>query len=82
MTQFGRYIPTDGRLGEVNTGLWYNNTYNNCISNPEEEFLYPIILASDKTTLSDMWDLHVDAIFMSTSIFDIKVSYILILFLY
>jgi hypothetical protein len=35
--------------------------------------LCPLILASDKTTLSDMGDLHVDAIFMSTSIFNFKV---------
>lgn len=71
---FSKYDPDDNRYGEVNSGTWYGKAYQNCIKKPEEDFLCPIILASDKTTLSDMGDLHVDAIFMTTSIFDIKVS--------
>ena len=71
--QFSKYEPEDNRFGEVNSGLWYNNAYSNLIENPSQDFLCPLILASDKTTLSDMGDLHVDAIFMSTSIFNIKV---------
>jgi len=71
---FSKYDLEDNRFGEINSGTWYNKAYQTCIKNPVEDFLCPIVLASDKTTLSDMGDLHVDAIFMTTSIFDIKVS--------
>jgi hypothetical protein len=70
---FGKYEPPDNRLGEVNSGRWYHTAYDTCIQDPDKDFLCPLILASDKTTLSDMGDLHVDAIFMSTSIFNFKV---------
>ena len=71
---FSKYKPEDDRYGEIYSGTWYSKAYQNCIKDPEKDFLCPIVLASDKTTLSDMGDLHVDAIFMTTSIFDIKVS--------
>lgn len=60
-------------MGEVNSGQWYNVAYQNLITDPEKGFLCPIILANDKTTISEMGDLHVDAIFMTTSIFNTKV---------
>jgi hypothetical protein len=69
---FGKYEPPDNRLGEVNSGRWYHTAYDTCIEDPDTDFLCPLILASDKTTLSDMGDLHVDAIFMATSIFIIR----------
>src|SRR5687767_621246 len=62
--QFGKYKPSDGKLGEVNSSQWYKNAYNNCIKNPGSNFLCPLILSSDKTRLSEIGDLHVDAIFM------------------
>ena len=46
----------------------------NCIKNPEKDFLCPLILSSDKTTLSEIGDLHVDAIFITLSIFNYKVN--------
>ena len=64
----------DDRLGEVNSGSWYQNTYQNCIDDNNKDFLCPLILASNKTTLSKIGDLHVDAIFMTTSIFNVNVS--------
>ena len=72
--QFSKYEPYDNRFGEVNTGEWYQNAYQNCIQDPNTDFLCPLILASDKTTLSEIGDLHVDAIFLTTSIFNLKVS--------
>ena len=71
---FGKYGPPNGRLGEVNSGQWYQTAYSNCIKNENIDFLCPLILASDKTTLSEMGDLHVDAIFMTTSLFNYQVS--------
>lgn len=72
---FSKYVSPKNKLGEVNSGKWYQVAYDNCINNPETNFLCPIILASDKTTISEMGDLHVDAIFMTTSLFDLKVSF-------
>ena len=72
--RFAKYEPDDNRFGEVNSGTWYNTAYKNCITDPDNDFLCPLVLASDKTTLSELGDLHVDAIFMTTSIFDIKVN--------
>ena len=72
--RFAKYVPDDGLIGKVNNGSWYKTAYNNCINNPDKVFLCPLILASDKTTLSEIGDLHVDKIFMSTSIFNIKIS--------
>jgi len=72
--RFSKYEPIDNRYGEVNSGLWYNNAYENCIKDKDKDFLCPLILASDKTTLSEIGDLHVDAIFLTTSLFNTKVS--------
>ena len=63
-------------LAKINSGEWYNTTFDKCITNPETDFLCPLVLASDKTTLSDMGNLHVDAIFMTTSLFNIQVRFI------
>ncbi|HEY9300925.1 MAG TPA: hypothetical protein VIQ31_32080 [Phormidium sp.] len=71
--RFSMYKAKDERLGEVNSGQWYRTAYHNLVSDPENDFLCPIILASDKTSLSEMGDLHVDAIFMTTSIFNTQV---------
>ena len=72
--EFSKYIPPNNQLGEVKSGKWYKVAYDNCITDPDTDFLCPIILASDKTTILEMGDLHVDAIFMITSLFDYKVS--------
>ena len=70
---FSQYQPTDNRFGEVNSDTWYTTAYTNCIKDPNTDFLCPIILASDKTTLSEIGDLHMDAILMTTSLFNLKV---------
>ncbi len=72
--RFGKYVSNDNRLSEVNSGHWYEAAYKNLITDPENDFLCPLILANDKTTISEMGDLHVDAIFMTTTVFNTKVS--------
>ena len=44
------------------------------MQNPNKDFLRPIILSNDKTTLSDIGDLHVDVIFLTSSLFNVEVS--------
>jgi hypothetical protein len=58
--RYGKYTPNNKRLGEVNSGHWYNTAYNNLVKDSNKDFLCPLILASDKTTLSEMGDLHVN----------------------
>lgn len=66
--RFAKYESDDGLLGEVNSGTWYDVAYNSCITDIDKEFLCPLILASDKTILSEIGDLHIDAIFMTALI--------------
>jgi hypothetical protein len=51
LNPFGRYMSPDGRLGEVNSGKWYDRAYNNLINSKAEppEFLIGVILYCDKT---------------------------------
>jgi hypothetical protein len=65
--RFSKYEVLDSRLGEVNSGLWFDRAHQNMIKNPDKDFLCPLILDSDKTTLSEKGDLHLDAILMTTS---------------
>ena len=71
--RYDKYEPDDNRFGEVNSGTWYTTAYNYCIEDPSTNFLCPLVIDSDKTTLSEIGDLHVDAIFMSTLLFNTKV---------
>lgn len=72
--RYAKFMSHDNWLGEVNSGHWYNTAYKNLVKDFDKDFLCPLILASNKTTLSEMGDLHVDAIFMTTSIFNTQVS--------
>src|SRR5687768_4105854 len=77
--RFSKYVPENNWVGEVNSGRWYDTAYNNLVKDKNKDFLCPLILANAKTTLSDMGDLHVNAIFMSSSIFNCQVSYLFLL---
>ena len=71
---FSKYKPPDNRYGKVNSGSWYTMAYNNCIKDMKKDFLCPLILANDKTTISEIGDIHVDAIFITSSVFNLAVS--------
>jgi hypothetical protein len=71
--RFAKYEAPNGLLGEVNSGVWYDKAYANLVTNPEKDFLCPIIFAMDKTVISEMAGLHVFVILFTTSIFNRKV---------
>ena len=71
---FSKYKPLNNRYGKVNSGSWYTTAYNNCIKDMKKDFLCPLILANDKTTISEISDLHVDAIFIPSSVLNLAVS--------
>ena len=66
---FSKYISSTGKLGEVNSGHWYHQAYNNLVKDPNKDFLLPIIFAMDKTTISSTAGLHVYAIMFTTTLF-------------
>jgi hypothetical protein len=73
--RFGKYVSPDGRLGEVNSGQWYDNAYTHLVTNPSKDFLCPIIFTMDKTVISEMGGLNVYVILFTTSIFNRQVCF-------
>jgi hypothetical protein len=73
--RFGKYQSPDGRLGEVNSGQWYDTAYDTLVKDPNTDFLCPIIFTMDKTVISEMGGLSVYVILFTTSIFNRSVSY-------
>ena len=71
--RFGRYQSPGGLLDEVNSGQWYQDTYDLMISDGNKEFLAPIIFTMDKTVISEASHLSVYVILFTTSIYNRKV---------
>ena len=72
--RFSKYNAAGGKLGEVNSALWYDNAYTHLVTDPAKDFLCPIIFAMDKTVISEMAGLSVFVILFTTTIFNRKVS--------
>lgn len=68
--RFFKYVSPTGKLGEVNSGQWYQKAYATMIKDSEKDFLLPIIFAMDKTSISNTADLHVYAVMFTTTIFN------------
>ncbi len=69
---FSVYVSKNGKLGEVNSGLWYENAYTMMVEDPNKNFLLPIIFAMDKTTTSSTACMSIYAVMFTTTIFDYK----------
>ena len=69
---FSKYISDNGKLGEVNSGSWYEQAYNTMVKDTNKDFLLPIIFAMDKTTISSTAHMSVYAVMFTTTIFDYK----------
>ena len=70
LDRFARFQSPDGLLDEVNSGQWYQDTYDKAIHNPDTDFLAPIIFTMDKTVISEASHLSVYVILFTTSIFN------------
>ena len=66
---FSRYKSKDNRLPCVNSGQFYNNAYDNLITDPETEMLVPIVWACDETMLTKGGKAGCCPLVFSTSIF-------------
>src|SRR5688572_26949880 len=67
---FSKYVSENGKLGEVNSGSWYEQAYKTMVKDPDKDFLLPIIFAMDKTTISSTARMSVYAVMFTTSLFD------------
>ena len=68
---FGRYIAPDGRLGTMNSGSWYQRAFEHHCKDPND-FLVPLVLDCDETTIEQgkkhmCWPIN-----FTTSIFGYK----------
>jgi hypothetical protein len=72
--RFGRFVSVDGLLDEVNSGQWYQDTYDQMIVEKDKDFLAPIIFTMDKTVISEASHLSVYVILFTTTLFNRKVS--------
>ena len=69
---FSKYVSPNGKLGEVNSGKWYQQAYDSMVKDENKDFLLPIIFAMDKTTISNTAHMSVYAVMFTTTIFDWK----------
>jgi len=76
--RFGRYKSPNGKLDEVNSGQWYQDTYDQNINDPSKEFLAPIIFTMDKTVISEASHLSVYVILFTTTIYNREVGLIVL----
>ena len=68
--RFFKYQSPNNLLSSVNSGLWYDTAYNNLITDPNNEFLVPIIFAFDECLLSSESNLSVLALYFTTTLFN------------
>ena len=65
---FSKYVSDNGKLGEVNSGSWYEQAYRTMVKDTNKDFLLPIIFAMDKTTISSTARMSVYAVMFTTTI--------------
>ena len=67
---FAKYVSPNGKLGEVNSGSWYEHAYTTMVKDASKDFLLPIIFAMDKTTTSSTSNMSVYPVMFTTTIFN------------
>jgi hypothetical protein len=70
---YGRYHSPKVCRAEVNSGQWYQDTYDKVIIGSAKDFFCPIIFAIDKTVISKVSHLSVHVILFTTTIFNCEV---------
>jgi hypothetical protein len=51
---FSQYIPEDGMIDEIQSGQWYQRTYDQMVEDPSKVIILPLKLYCDKTGLDPM----------------------------
>jgi Plavaka transposase len=68
-TAYQKYVPPSGRLGEVLTGSWYSNAWDQMVGNDESKFLCPLILFMDETITEFMGRYGLEPLVFTLAIF-------------
>jgi hypothetical protein len=55
---FSRYVPEDGMIDEIQSGQWYERTYDQFVDDPFKVIILPLKLYCDKTGLDPMMQRH------------------------
>jgi hypothetical protein len=55
---FSRYVPEDGMIDEIQSGQWYQRTYDLMVDDPSKVIILPLKLYCDKTGLDPMMQRH------------------------
>ena len=67
---FRRYTPPTGRLGEINSGEHYAIAYENMVLDPAKDFLCPIIMYIDETTVSMQSQISCHPVMFTSTLFN------------
>ena len=59
-------------MNEILSGSWYRHAYQTLITNPNKQFLIPIILYIDKTVVSEKSQFSSHPVMFTIAIFDRK----------
>ena len=68
--RFLPFFPEDRRLSEVLTGSWYQGALQSMITDPNQQFLCPLLLSTDKTHISREADYYSHPVFFTLAIFN------------
>jgi hypothetical protein len=68
-TTYNKYVPPDGKLGEVLTGTWYNNAWDKMVGIDKNKFLCPLILFMDETITEFMGRYSLEPLVFTFAIF-------------
>lgn len=71
---FGKYVPPDGRLGEVNSGAMYQLAYETMCKDPSKDFLIEVIMTMDLSVVSANSNLDSHPMMFTLAIFNSAVS--------
>jgi hypothetical protein len=66
---FEKYLSPPGEeLLEVHSGQWYSDTYDEFITNPASDWLFPLIFYMDKTGTDAMQQFPLEPVMFTTSL--------------
>ncbi len=70
---YNKYVPPNGRLGEVLTGSWYSDSWDRKVGGDKTKFLCPLILFMDETITEFMGRYGLEPLVFTFAIFKEKI---------
>ena len=66
------YESKNENIDEIHDGLWYKNTYDQTINDPDTQFLCPIVFYVDKCHIDNKGNFSLEPVLITSTIFDRK----------